>query len=431
MVGATTDNGTHVPLTNTRERYGRVAQLFHWAVALLFLAQYPIAGIAEYALPRENGADVAVVASFFSWHKTLGVVIFVLAVGRIAWALANPHPRLLNAERRGEAFAAATIHWVLYAAILLMPISGMVVHFASTGFAPLLIPFPEHIGFVPVSQEVMEVASVVHGVLAKVVLAAVVLHIAGALKHHLVDRDLTLARMLPWRSPPIPASDTALHGPSRAVTLAVGWGVLAAAMAAALAYGVAATSTVEDTARVGASVPASADQTAVQAADPNRWLVDHEASRLGLGIVQMGSPVKGEFAGWDADIVFDEAEPAQARVKVTVDLGTIVLGTVADQARGPDFLAVDASPTATFAGEGFEPLGEGRYRTTGTLTLRDVQKPVPLEFDLAISGDTATAMGSTELNRLDWNVGAEGYPDESSVGFAVTIDFEVEARRSP
>ena len=414
-----------VGLTNTRERYGRVAQAFHWTIAILFLAQYPLGGIA-HRLPRSTSEEVSLVATLFSWHKTIGVVVFVLAVLRIAWALANPHPVLLNAEKRAEAFAAATIHWVLYAAILLIPLTGMAIHWSTTGFAPLLIPFPEHIGLIPTSERVADIAVLLHNVLGKVVLAAIALHVAGALKHHLIDKDATLARMLPWRSPRLPDLP-ARSGPSKAATMGTAWGSLALVAVAALGFG-AASAPERDT----VAATEATDEVAVVSGDTggaDAWAIDHDRSRLGLTITQLGSPVTGAFERWTGDIRFDPDAPDNASIDVSVDLGSLALGTVADQAKGPDFLAVETEPRARYVAEGFEPIGESRYRADGTLTLRGIEKPVPLEFDLAIEGDTARATGTAAIDRLDFEVGATGYPDESSVGFGVDVEIEVTATR--
>lgn len=424
-----------VPLTNTRERYGRVTQIFHWTIAALFIANYPLAIVAEN-LPRDTGAQVAFVVTLFSWHKTIGVTVFVLALARIAWALSNPHPRLLNAERRGEAFAAATVHWVLYGAILLMPLAGMAVHWTSTGFAPLMVPFPEHVPLLPVSERAAEVAASVHWALGIVILAAIALHAGGALKHHFVDRDATLLRMLPFARPRIDRVPPPSMQPSARATAALGLGALllagtAAGVVGGLVDGEAAESGV--TAETVGAEPA----TVAEAGD-DAWIVDAEASSLALAITQLGSPVTGGFDVWTASIVHDPADPASSSVTVTVDLDSLTLGTVTDQAKGPGFLDVPGAPEAVFTAEGFVPAGEGEqgegegeaYAADGTLTLRGVTAPVTLLFALAIEGDAARATGAATLDRTDWGVGAEGYPDESSVGFGVDVRFDLSATRA-
>ena len=424
-------------LTNTRERYGRVAQAFHWTIATLFLVNYPIAFVA-HDWPRDTSEDVAFVATLFSWHKTLGVLVFALAVLRVAWALGNTRPRLLNAERRLEAFAASTIHWVLYAAILLLPLAGMVVHWASVGFAPLLVPFPEHVAVVPVSERVAGVAAVVHKALALAILASIALHVAGALKHHFIDRDQTLVRMLPFRRPTGVRVPPRAWEPNHGATAALGLGALvlvggtAGAVAGLLGRGESVEATV--------AAPAATEVAAAAASD-SAWTVDPAASSLELAIRQLGSPVSGTFARWSAAIEHDPARPEASRVRVVVDLDSLTLGTVTEQAKGAEFLDVAAAPEAVFEAEGFVPVergeaaGEGvsegeAFVADGTLRLRGAEAPASLRFDLAIDGDRARATGGAELDRLDWGVGAAGYPDESSVGFGVTVTFDLEATRA-
>ena len=419
-------------LTNTRERYGRVAQGFHWTIAALFLVNYPIAFVA-HDWPRDTGERVAFVATLFSWHKTIGVTVFALAVLRVAWALMNPRPRLLNAEKRLEAFAASTIHWVLYAAILLLPLAGMVIHWSSVGFAPLYLPFPDHIGLVPSSERVAAVAAVVHKALALAILAAIALHVAGALKHHFVDRDQTLIRMLPFRRPVGLRVPPRAWEPNHAATAALGLGalLLVGGTAGAVAGWLNRGETVQAT--IGAEPPATlatAEPLDPVAADANAWVVDPAASTLSVAITQLGSEVVGEFARWDAAIRHDPADPAASSVRVTVDLDSLSLGTVTDQAKGAEFLDAVGAPEAVFEANGFVPAGDGAFTADGTLALRGTEAPASLLFDLAIEGDAAEASGTATLDRLDWGVGAEGYPDGSSVGLDVTVTFDLRATRA-
>ena len=433
-----------VQLSNTKERYGRVAQAFHWTIATLFILNYPLAIVAE-KLPRTTGEEVARVVALFSWHKTIGVVVFALAVARIAWALANPHPRLLNAERRVEAFAAATVHWVLYGAILAMPLAGMAIHWTSPGFAPLKLPFPDEIGLLPQTSRASEIAATVHWALGIVILLSIAAHVGGALKHHFIDRDQTLVRMLPTRTPEIGHLPPPSMQPSARATAAVGLGALLLVGGAA-----GAVAGLRGGDGVVASDAVGAEPADVAAAGGAAWIVDADASALTLSIEQLGSPVEGRFDRWAAAIVHDPARPEASSVTVTVDLDSLTLGTVTDQAKGADFLDVAGASDAVFRAEGFvpagqptgqpagRPAGEGEagegeagdaFTADGTLTLRGATAPVTLAFDLAIEGDAARAVGTTTLPRLDWGVGAAGYPDGSSVGLDVEVGFDLTATR--
>ena len=432
-----------VGLTNTRARYGRVAQAFHWTIALLFLAQYP-GGIVMHELPATpDWIDLKL--WLYSAHKTAGIAIFALAVLRVGWALANPHPRLLNAEHRWEAFAAASIHWLLYAAILLVPLSGMLIHWTTTGYAPVWLPFPERIGL-PTTDRAAGVAITLHKALTLTVLAAIALHVGGALKHHFIDRDATLRRMLPGRAPPLPLLPPPSLQPSAARTFLAGAGTLVAVAGAALAGAMlliapepsAAAADAAD-ATVDASAPALMAETsdvaaptgAVAAADavgaPPRWVVVPENATLAVTVQQLGSPVEGRFDAFDALIRFDPDDLAASSVEVSVALSSLTLGSVTDQALG--LLGAGEAPEARFTATEFERTGDSSFVARGTLALAGAEAPVELPFDLEISGDTARMSAATALSRLDWGIGATDYPDGGSLGLDVMVDVSLEAVR--
>jgi len=196
-----------MPLTNTTRSYGSVAKSFHWLIALLILTIIPIGLIAnDMAQDIRNPEIASTVQDFtrtfllFSIHKTLGVAIFLVALARILWAITQPRPGLLNSNNRIEALAARTVHWLLYGSLLLVPLAGWIEHAATSGFAPIRWPFGQDLPFVPKDQDIANTFAWIHVMLGRVLGAALFLHIAGALKHHFIDRDATLRRMLPGRS---------------------------------------------------------------------------------------------------------------------------------------------------------------------------------------------------------------------------------------
>ena len=194
-----------MPILNSRDTYGRVAQCLHWLTAALILTLLAL-GLWMEDLPRETSAEVDRVVFTYGLHKVIGIATLAVVLVRIGWAIANPHPGLLNAGRRLEAFAASAIHWVLYGAILLMPVSGWLYHASHAGSAPILWPPGLDLGqglpMVPKSHDLSRFFGELHAALAWVIIAAIVLHVGGALKHAVVDRDETLRRMLPLGRPP-------------------------------------------------------------------------------------------------------------------------------------------------------------------------------------------------------------------------------------
>lgn len=391
-------------LTNSARHYGVVARSLHWLTALLILASI---GLGLYAdnLPTDGAEALAAKVQAFSLHKTLGIAAFGAAVLRILWALSQPRPAPIHPERRAETFAADLVHWALYAAMILMPLSGWVHHAALDGFAPILWPFGQGLPFVPKSESVAAAAGSLHWLMSKLLIASVALHVAGALKHALIDRDGTLSRMLTGR----PAGQAAPHSAAPALlALAVVAGVVTVAL---LPRGEA---------QATETAPASAPVAG------GNWQVT--TGTLVFTVKQMGADVQGTLPDWRAEITFDETATngSHGQVKVEIDTATLTLGSVTDQARGPEFFDVATHKTALFEAE-ILPAASG-YEAKGTLTLRGQSQPVTLPFTLTITGNTATMQGSTTLDRRAFGMGA-GYGDESSVGFPVVVSVSLTAER--
>lgn len=177
-------------------RYSDVSIALHWTIAVLLLVQVFIGGWFE-DLPRGPEKGEA-----FALHASVGVTILVLSLLRLGWRIANPAPPLPANYAGWVRVLARVTHVGFYVVMIGMPLSGWAA--ASTSGRPLpevwgVIPFPR----LPVSGEAAhEAAEVVHvDLLLKLFWALLVLHLAGALKHHFMDRDQTLWRMLPWANP--------------------------------------------------------------------------------------------------------------------------------------------------------------------------------------------------------------------------------------
>lgn len=392
-----------MPAPNTPHSYGSVARAFHWLTALLIISNFPIGFIAN-DLPFDTAEALARKTQLFSLHKTLGVAIFLVAVARILWALTQPRPAPLHPERRLETFVAETVHWALYLSLVVVPLSGWIHHAAVEGFAPILWPLGQGLPFVPKSETVSLVAAAVHGVFTKVLLAAIALHVVGALKHLFIDRDETLARMT--RGAPSRA-EVAPHRSALPMLFAVA--IFAAGFGLAWSFG----------------APPPAVQTAAPGQGAGNWQV--EQGSLTFAVRQMGAEVQGSLPAWTADIAFDQTT-GTGTVRVQIDTTQMALGAVTDQAKGADFFDVAKHPTATFSAE-IAPAAQG-YEARGTLALRGVEKALALPFTLTIDGDTARMTGQVTLDRRDFGMGAT-FKDESQVGFAVSVSVELTSRKAP
>ena len=402
-------------LANTADRYGGLTKTFHWLTALLILSLIPLGVIAnDMAYEIKTGAQtedafVARTAWLFSLHKTLGVAVFFVALLRILWALSQPKPGLLHPDRKVESMAAETVHWLLYGSLVVVPLSGWIHHAAASGFAPIWWPLGQNLPLVPKSEAIAGAMAGAHWVLTKVLAVALFLHLAGALKHHFVDKDATLRRMWFGRTD-VPATD---HTHKHAAPITAALALWALALSGGAAMGVYAPHGGID----------AVELEEVQ----SDWQV--QDGTLGITVTQLGSEVEGQFADWTAAISFDETveNGVAGTVEVTVSIGSLSLGSVSDQAMGPDFFNASEFPTATFLAD-ILPITDG-YEAQGTLTIKGQSMPVTLPFGLSIEGDTASMTGALTLDRRSFNVG-ETMADESSLAFAVGVNVSLTATRS-
>lgn len=181
-------------IRNTQQRYGAVAQLLHWLIVALIITQFVLASKAD-GLPL-GPAKIGVLAQ----HKSVGMTIFALALVRILWRLLNPTPALVPSMTGWQRTLAHVSHWSLYSLILVTPLFGWLMssarNFPVSWFG--VFTFPD---LVQPDRGKYELFHEVHEVLALSILVLALLHAAAALKHHFLDRDDTLRRMLPaWRS---------------------------------------------------------------------------------------------------------------------------------------------------------------------------------------------------------------------------------------
>lgn len=380
---------------NTPHSYGSIARTLHWLTALVILANIALGLVAD-RLPLEA---IEAKVRLFSLHKTLGIAAFTVALVRILWAASQPRPLPVHPERRLETFLAESVHWVLYAALLLVPLTGWIEHAATEGYAPILWPLGQGLPMVPKSPHLAETMASVHGTFAWLLIGAVALHVAGALKHALIDRDGVLARMLRGR-PAGPGTARRHRSPALAAIA-----VFAAGTALAVAP----------------RAPEPAAAPLAQAA--SEWRVTQGS--LGFSIRQMGTEVAGGFSDWTAAIDFDSAT-GLGQVTVTVNMDSVSIGTVTDQAKGAAFFDVAQHPTAVFKAD-IRPEGAGHV-AQGTLSLKGHEAPVTLPFALSITDGTATMTGETTLDRRTWTIG-EGYGDETSIGFPVRLAVSLTATR--
>jgi cytochrome b561 len=172
-------------------RYSGVAIGLHWLLALMIVVAFSV-GLYMADLPVSPSR-----IKLFSYHKWAGVTILALSALRLLWRLSHRPPADVPMPA-WQAQAAHLTHWALYALFFAVPLAGWA-YSSAAGFPVVwfgVLPLPD---FVPVSKPLAETLKEAHELLAWALAALVVLHVAGAVKHRLIDKDGLLQRMLPGR----------------------------------------------------------------------------------------------------------------------------------------------------------------------------------------------------------------------------------------
>ncbi|ACR27795.2 cytochrome b [Burkholderia glumae] len=172
--------------------YTRTAIALHWLIALLIVCGFAL-GWVMTDIPGFTPTKL----KYFSWHKWIGVTVFALAVIRVLWRATHVPPPLPAGTSRLATGGAHAVHALLYLLMLAIPVTGYL--YSSASNIPVvylgLVPLPRLIDPDPALKQTLKT---LHVTLNYTLLALVSLHLLGALKHQLLDRDGVLARMLPF-----------------------------------------------------------------------------------------------------------------------------------------------------------------------------------------------------------------------------------------
>lgn len=180
-------------MAEPRNRYSLVSLTFHWGIALLVAVQVGLITVFE----RYDAAKDPLAGAYIGLHKSVGMTILALTLGRIAWRLMNPAHPLPVAAPRWQNLLARTTHILFYVLLIALPLGG----WASSSAAGRAV---EWFGLftwpalpVPLDRALARTFLDMHEAGVKVLYVLLALHVVGALKHHFIDRDNVLYRMLP------------------------------------------------------------------------------------------------------------------------------------------------------------------------------------------------------------------------------------------
>jgi cytochrome b561 len=171
--------------------YTRTAIALHWLMALLVFITFPVGLVVHEMVLSPNKLRL------MSYHKWLGVTVFILVMLRLVWRARHKPAPLLLAMPQWQRAAASAVHVLLYMLLFAIPLSGWLMSSAK-GFQTVylgVLPLPDLLAKDKVLGDAL---GALHQVLNVTLLLLVIGHVVAALKHQFVDRDGTLARMLPF-----------------------------------------------------------------------------------------------------------------------------------------------------------------------------------------------------------------------------------------
>ncbi|MBI5658822.1 MAG: cytochrome b [Nitrosomonadales bacterium] len=174
-------------------RYTATAIALHWVTALLLIVTFPL-GVYMHGLALSPFK-----LQLVSYHKWIGVTVLLLTVARLAWRVKHVPPPLPETVPLWQQRAAQGLHLLLFVLLLVIPVSGWLM--SSAKGVPVvylgLVQLPDLVGK---DKALGDTLQEVHEALNFGLLALAGMHVAAALKHHFLDKDTTLLRMLPFGS---------------------------------------------------------------------------------------------------------------------------------------------------------------------------------------------------------------------------------------
>ena len=401
-------------VTNTEDDYGLIAKVFHWLVAVLVI------GLLPMGLFMSGMDNSPLKFEIFALHKSFGLLVFFLGLGRIVWRFVSPPPDHLETHEHWEVTLASAAHFWLYVCIIGMPLSGWLMSNAAEFPVPFFgLQMPQ---LITKNEELGGLFGQTHEILAYTLLFVLGLHVAGALKHHMIDKDETLGRMAyKTKGMVLPAI----------IVLVVGASFGASALLIAKGFlnkggeveGIVAAET--------ATAPSNIAPPDTSALAENGWAIVPEKSKLQFKSSMYDSPFSGDLSDFNGTIIFNPDDLANSRVDIRINMSKVVTGDADRDSNitGAAWFDTAQFPESRYVADKFEKGDGNNYVAIGNLTIRGKSMPVVIPFTLDITGNEARMKGDVMLNRLDYGMGAGEWEDAKTVGHDVQVLIDVTAIR--
>jgi cytochrome b561 len=364
-------------LRNTKDQFGAMTKTFHWVTALIVIG---LVAVGFYMGDMPIGAAKI---KTYNLHKSFGITVLMMTLCRILWNNIDKRPVLDDKIQFWEKPLLTPMHTLFYVLLIAMPLSGWLM--SSTGGGPVaffgLFTLPD---LMAPDKAVSKIFRQAHEIIGITLAVMAGLHVAEAVKHHFIDKDPFLRRMLP---------------------------VIAAL--------------------VLLSLPASAEEPYAA----QRWDVMNRESSISFSVRQMNTECKGAFDRFTSSVFFDPDDLANSHARVDIDLVSVNTQAMdRDEAlRGQEWFDITHFPAARFETTAFRKTGDNAYEADATLTIRDVTVPLKLPFTLSIEdkGENKIEVvmdSSIVLDRSQLKLGKGEWADTSIIGNDVSVHIHVVAR---
>lgn len=417
--------------------------MLHWLIALALAGEIALG----FAMPKDASGF-----TLYQLHKSIGITILVLSLARLGWRLTHRPPAPLEAGWEGR--LASLVHVLFYVVMIGTPLVGWAIVSSAPINVPTVlfgvVPLPH----LPIGESLNELAMESHEILAKVGIGLFVLHVAGALRHHVLLKDGLLARMsfdkgsmalgllvlvlalgggvfFGLGGPQEEHDHATDHAPGETGDHAHEEGVAEDHHAGEAAEEGELADDGHDHVHADEAEEAAAEEVAADpepAGPPPSWAIQPGGS-LRFTATNSGAALNGRFASWSGDITMDPEAPETAAITIRVDLASATLGDATQDSMlgGADFFNTSVNPRATWRSTRVRRVSGNRYEADGTLSLKGASRPQRITFTLNGSGNRRSVTGTANVDRNAFGVGVGD--SAANLGGNVTVNFTFDATR--
>lgn len=178
-------------MAKTVTAYSSGSKFFHWFIAVIVILM--LSGSYFLDDVPEQFKSIA-----FMYHKSFGLTVLAFMIFRVLWIIHTGKPALPSTVPAWQRGGAHVVQYSLYLLLFLMPLAGWAMSVAADRIPVFFGLFPIPMPFITPDKALAGFMKECHNTMAWMIIVLLILHIAGAMKHHFIDKDIVLRRMLPW-----------------------------------------------------------------------------------------------------------------------------------------------------------------------------------------------------------------------------------------